>query len=201
MLKLDNITKMFNKMNGIKEISLEINEGDFIILVGQNGSGKSTILKLIGNIINLNKNDQGKIINTFQKIVYLPEKNSLPKLMTAVEYLQTFFYTIKTKCNVKEVLQKYLVPNKRINTLSKGMLQKILIIQTIYSDADLFLLDEPMEGLDDFSRKIFKLDLIELLEKNKTIIISTHNQRYFKELNSNNYRLKEGQICSKKIKK
>lgn len=190
MLKLEEVRKNYHKDRGLISANLTIEDNKLYLFVGENGSGKSTTIKLISKVI-FNTCHDGIIKNDFKKIVYLPDKRSYPKLLNVKTYLK--YYLMDNK-NIDDYIFKYHLPNKKIGGLSKGMLQKLGIIQTILCDGDLYLFDEPTDGLDIDSINIFKKDILKLLNENKTIIISTHNKEIYEDLDINIYYFKDG-IC------
>ncbi len=125
----------------------------------------------------------------------MPDKRSYPKLLKVKTYLE---YYLGKNNSIETWLERYDLPNKTIGSLSKGMLQKLGILQTILNDGDLYLLDEPTDGLDVHSIRLFKEDIHKLLEKKKTIIISTHNKTLYKDLKPRIYTFKEGIAYEKK---
>ncbi|MCM1130567.1 MAG: ABC transporter ATP-binding protein [Anaeroplasma bactoclasticum] len=196
MLRLEEVKKSYRHDRGLTQVSLTIEPNNLYLFVGENGSGKSTTIKLISNVIFHSKNE-GKIINGFQRMIYLPDKRSYPKLLTVETYLKYYLPSIEKKEGIKNWMERYHLPNKRIGSLSKGMLQKLGILQTLLNSGDLYLLDEPTDGLDTESIQIFKEDVLQLLNNKKTIIISTHNKSLYKDLKPIIYYFKEG-ICNGK---
>ena len=95
---------------------------------------------------------------------------------------------------------KYELPNKNISALSKGNMQKVGIIQMVLSEGDLYLFDEPTDGLDNISVELFVDDLKKLLEKGKTIIISTHKKSVYASLKPIVYKFEAG-VCNEKKRK
>lgn len=196
MLKLEEIRKRYHHDQGLKNINLTVLPENIYLFVGENGSGKSTTIKLISHVIFHSQRD-GKITNQFKKIVYLPDKRSYPRLLTVKTYL-TYFLEKKMSSKLLDTwLEKYQIPNKKIGGLSKGMLQKLGIIQTLLSEGDLYLFDEPTDGLDTDSIHLFKEDLMNLLNQKKTIIVSTHNKQIYKELKPKIYHFNKG-VCYEK---
>lgn len=193
MLKLCEVEKNYHQDRGLKNINLTIKNGTLNLFVGSNGSGKSTTLKLIGHVI-FNKNQQGTIINQFKKMIYLPDKRSYPKLLKVKTYLNYFLEKKIEEAKITYYLERYQLPNKPIGGLSKGMLQKLGILQSLLSEGDLYLLDEPTDGLDKASIELFKEDLLLQLKENKTFIISTHNRSLFRDLKPVVFTFKEG-VC------
>lgn len=196
MLKLEEVRKNYHHEKGLIRINLTIFPGNLYLFVGENGSGKSTTMKLISQVI-FHTSQDGKIQNDFHRMIYLPDKRSYPKLLTVETYLKYYLNFAYQKNRINEWMKKYHLPNKKIGNLSKGMLQKLGILQTILSEGDLYLLDEPTDGLDALSIQIVKEDLKEMLINGKTIIISTHNKTIFKELKPIIYHFKEG-VCNEK---
>ncbi len=159
MLKLEEVRKNYHKDRGLISANLIIENNKLYLFVGENGSGKSTTIKLISRVI-FNTCHDGTIKNDFKKIIYLPDKRSYPKLLNVKTYLR--YYLMDNK-NIDNYIDKYNLPNKKIGGLSKGMLQKVGIIQTVLCDGDLYLFDEPTDGLDIDSIKVFKDDILKLL--------------------------------------
>ncbi len=196
MLKLEDVSKKYRQNGGLKSVNLTIEEGNLYLFVGKNGSGKSTTIKLISKVI-FNHQNQGTMKNEFKHIIYLPDKRTYPKLLKTSTFLVYYLNHSKSQEKINQFLQRYQIPNQAIGTLSKGMLQKLGILQAILSDGDLYLLDEPTDGLDTNSIKLFKEDLLQLKNQKKTIVISTHNRLLFKDLQPITYLFKEG-ICHEK---
>lgn len=196
MLQFEEVRKRYHKDQGIKNVNLTILPEHFYLFVGENGSGKSTTIKLIAQII-FHSSTEGKIENNFKKMIYLPDKRSYPKLLTVTRYLEYFLDRSIEPNQLKTILSRYSIPNKKIGGLSKGMLQKVGIIQTILSDGDLYIFDEPTDGLDSESISLFKEDIKKMLDEKKTIIISTHNKQMYKELKPKIYHFKQGNCYEK----
>ncbi len=197
MLSLENVEKKYNDTKILKNITIEFQMGSLYILTGPNGSGKSTLIKIISNII---FKTEGKI-NINESISYLPDKYMLPKLMRTDEYIKNILKLYKLKINPLDILNKFNIPKKLIGSLSKGNLQKIGIFQAFYNDADIYILDEPIDGLDDFAKKIFKELIKEKLELKKTIILSLHDKKFLNEFNPTIYEIKDGILNEKKRRK
>ena len=196
MLKLEEIRKSYHHNRGPLQVNLSIHPGQFYLFVGENGSGKSTTIKLISKVIFNGKKD-GRMYNDFKQMIFLADKRSYPKLLTPRVYLNYYLATKTPTSKIQEYLERYQIPNRRIGSFSKGMLQKLGIVQTLLSVGDCYLLDEPTDGLDVESIRLFKEDIRGLVEENKSVIISTHNKKIYKELNPHIYTFKEG-ICNEK---
>ena len=195
MLKFMDVAKKYYSVYALKGVNLTIIPNNLYLFIGENGSGKSTTIKLISKVIFTN--DYKTFENDFKEIIYLPDKRNYPKLLTTLVFLK-YYIDIDENIIIK-YMEKYNLQNKRIGSLSKGNIQKLGIIQILLSKGDLYLFDEPIDGLDKESIKLFVEDLKELLSKNKTIIISTHNKNVYKELNPIIYKFNNG-VCNEKKK-
>lgn len=180
MIKLHNVIKTYkNKLVlDIKEFNFK--QGKSYLLVGSNGSGKSTLIKCI---LNLNKCTSGEIILNSINIGYIPEKIYFPEFLSINSFLNSILslYNIDIDNNMIDYYCSLfsIDKNLKINNLSKGMKQKVLIIQSLIHDSNLFIFDEPLNGLDSKSQKVF-LDIVEMLKvKNNTIIIATHYPLFY----------------------
>lgn len=191
MIELRNINYS-NKNNQIfNNFNLKIDDNKFYIIYGKNGCGKSTTIKLILKIFKLKKTDSGEIYNDFKSINYFPEKFILPSLMNSYKFLYTYFDGIKSHDLINQYLKKYGVANKLICRLSKGMGQKLVLIKTLLEDAECYIFDEPLNGLDDESKGIFLFDLENLKKKKKTIIVITHEKEFFSKLSDEEIKIGE----------
>ena len=196
MLEIRNCDKYYKKIKALNNVSIKFENPGLYILLGENGSGKSTILKLLARVIYKNK---GEVINK-ELISYLPEKFSMPKLMKVKAYVDNLLRIFRSDKRTEDLLELYLIPNKRIGELSKGNLQKLAILQALENNVNYYLLDEPIDGLDIYAKKLFKEIIIELLSKNKTVIMSLHNKTIFNDLKPKVIKIKEGKLDVKKRK-
>ena len=193
MIKLTNVQKKYGGNYILDNVTINISKPGIYILHGINGSGKSTIIKLISGII---YKTSGELINDFV-ISYLPDKFSMPKLMKVKSYLNI---VIERKSRVDELIAKYQIPNKRIGDLSKGNFQKLGLLQIFEYDADCYILDEPIDGLDDFAKRLIRDVIKEKIIEKKIVIMSLHNKTFFNDLDPIVYDIKEGRISEKRKK-
>jgi ABC-2 type transport system ATP-binding protein len=187
ILSIKNVTKNFGDFTAVKNLSLELLSGSICGLLGPNGAGKTTTIRMIMNII-IPDEGEIKILDKKMdeklkdKIGYMPEERGLyPKMK--IENLLNFFADIKgiPKNESKNRIDYWLKrldlkdwSKKKVNELSKGMQQKIQFIITIFHEPELIILDEPFQGLDPINVQIFKDIILELKQKGKTILLSTH---------------------------
>ena len=187
-IKISNISKYFNHIVAINNLSLNIYKGDLITLIGPNGSGKTTLFKIISTILSPDSGSlEIKGLNAVKKSQLLRNKIGLTshesflyKDLTIKENLLFIGNLFRVENIEKRIsylsekfqMKKYL--DKPIHTLSKGLTKRATLIRTFLHDPEILLLDEPLSDLDMESQIV----LIEFLKQessnNKTIIISTH---------------------------
>lgn len=185
IFNIQNIYKKYKNNLVLKGFSYSFSQGVYL-LTGINGIGKSTLLKIISRIIKPS-NSNYKIDNL--KVAYLCEKMELVNKKPSV-FLSEICKINKTSFNIQEDLSKWEIPDKKIYNLSKGNKQKTSLLLMQYSNADIYLFDEPTDSLDKKGIEFFSLLIKELEEKEKIIIISTHEPSYFK-----NIKYKEIRLC------
>jgi ABC-2 type transport system ATP-binding protein len=185
-VELENITKTFGAVIAVDELSLNVPRGCVYGFIGPNGSGKTTTLRMIMNIF---YPDRG-LIRVFgeqlhgactDRIGYMPEERGLYKNMKVKELLQ-FYGSLKNGTDLDREVNNWLErfdlhdwANKKVETLSKGMSQKVQFISTVVSRPELVILDEPFTGLDPVNADILKDAVLDLQKQGTTIIFSTHD--------------------------
>ena len=185
-LSLNNITKTFNDFTAVDQLSLEVPEGSIYGFIGPNGSGKTTTIRMIMNILHPDNGDiqilgfpRASIDNDL--VGYLPEERGLYKKMKIRELLQ-FYGQLKTGHRVSEDVDFWLEKldlsewgNQKVEALSKGMSQKVQFIATVVSHPKLIILDEPFSGLDPVNTDVLLKAMLELQKNGATVIFSTHD--------------------------
>lgn len=195
MLKIENLVTKYNNNVIINDVTYNFFEGNIYLLTGENGSGKSTILKSIAKLISY----QGKI-ETNGVVGFLPDKVVFPPLLGSYEYLYNVARLNNSLPKVKELIEILEPNNKIIASLSKGNTQKIGIIQLLSLDADIYLLDEPFDGLDAVAKTNLKKLLLQKKNENKIVILSIHDKRIFLSKDVKTLEVKGGKIYEKKDK-
>lgn len=185
MIEFINVCKKFKNQLILNDINFMIENGDITLLVGHNGSGKSTTINLILGLLHLNKLDSGEIHNDFSYVSYFPEKFIIPSLVGSHKFLNTYFDGIRSKKEISYYLDRYKIYDKLICNMSKGMGQKLILVKTLLEESELYIFDEPLNGLDEESREVLKEDILNLNKNGKTIIISTHDPEYFMDIKTN----------------
>lgn len=184
LLNVQNITKQYRGMKILDNVSFPIYHNQIIAIVGKNGSGKSTLLKMIAGLI---MPDHGSIIPSKQslKIGYVPEVSPSHILFTPQEYLYQMGrirgmakQELLPRINyLLELFSLVDVQNIRIINFSKGMKQKIMIMQAMLDETDLLILDEPLSGLDLSTQNELEQTLHSLKQQGMTIILSCHETK------------------------
>ncbi|MBM3237138.1 ATP-binding cassette domain-containing protein [Candidatus Poribacteria bacterium] len=185
-VEIQNVTKTFSKHIAVDDLSLTVPQGSIYGFIGPNGSGKTTTLRMIMGII---YPDSGAIRvfgedvygSRSDRIGYLPEERGLYKNMKVREILQ-FYGELKSGRNVTKEVDRWLErfdlndwANKKVETLSKGMSQKVQFIATVVSQPEMLILDEPFTGLDPVNVDVIKSAVLDLQARGTTIILSTHD--------------------------
>ncbi|MBR1416791.1 MAG: ABC transporter ATP-binding protein [Bacilli bacterium] len=182
VLEIKNLSKTYytlsGKVNALDNINLKINSGEFIAIVGSSGCGKSTLLNILAGI---DKDYEGKIIMDKNSIGYMLQNDALLPWLSIKEnamLAKKFNHKINEKY-VLNLLKKYNLLefiDKKPNSLSGGMRQRVALIRTLASNPKILLLDEPFSALDYQSRLIIENDVYNIIKKeNKTAIIVTHD--------------------------
>lgn len=186
-LEIRNLSKSFDNIKAVDDISFNVNEGTVFGLLGRNGAGKTTTIRMIMDIY---MPDKGEILlrgnktdKNFKNLVgYLPEERGLYKKMKVWDTL-LYFSELKGKSGkainrqAEFYLKKFNLFDRRfskIEELSKGNQQKIQFITTIIHDPEFLILDEPFSGLDPINTEILKDIILDLKSKGKIIILCTH---------------------------
>ncbi len=187
ILKINDLKKVYHDKNGeivaIKDISLEINDKEFISIVGPSGCGKSTFLSILSNLesktngsISFSKEDI-KIGYMLQKDSLFPWRTILDNCLLGLEINHTL--NEPNKCAVINLLKKYGLEdfiNKYPSSLSGGMRQRAALIRTLATNPDILLLDEPLSALDYQTRLALSDDLYKIIkQEGKTVIMVTHD--------------------------
>ena len=182
LLEVKHLTKTFDGKKILDDVNLVIPEGRIIGLLGKNGAGKSTLIKSINDLLTIDEGEilfKGKKIGVYSKenISYLPERTYLDKSMKVCEVIDYFteFYKDFDKERAYRLLKDLkLDSEKRIIKMSKGMQEKLQLILVMSRDADLYILDEPLSGVDPATRDYILDTILSNFKEGASIIISTH---------------------------
>ena len=182
LIECRNLCKSFDDNIVLRDINLRIGKGKIIGLLGKNGQGKTTLLKLINDLLTPTSGEiliNGKKpgIESKKIISYLSERTYLDKEMRVSEVLK-FFVEFYDNFNFQKALQLLktldLDVNQRLTKMSKGMQEKVQLILVMSRDADIYLLDEPLGGVDPATRDYILDTILSNFKEGASVIISTH---------------------------
>lgn len=181
ILELKDLSKAYKKKTALAPLNLLIEKGDCIVLCGGNGAGKSTMIKMLTGV---ESPTTGSVVfhSKQQKpFAYMPDQMIFPPELTPYEILDYYRrFLNKNKESIKWVLEKtglWRERNQKTGGFSKGMSQRLNLAQCLLVDTDIYILDEPTDGLDPYWVIQLKKIIKELKEENKTIIVSSHIMR------------------------
>lgn len=182
ILECTNLRKQYGKLTALNSINLSLPEGKIIGLLGPNGSGKTTLIKLACGLL-VPTSGEIKIggfvpgIEAKKILSYLPERNYLNDYMTVNQLISFFsdFYSDFDKNKAIDMLARLNIDSARkLKTLSKGTKEKVQLIMVMSRNARLYLLDEPIGGVDPAARDYILETIISNYNENATVLISTH---------------------------
>lgn len=187
VLAINSVSAGYGKMPVVHDVNFNVKAGEFFGLIGLNGAGKTTLIK---TILGLRNQMSGDILikgqpNTSKAskshMAYLPERFEPPWFLSGLEFLKfslKIYNKTATTDELYEAADKLALDRKalarKVHTYSKGMRQKLGILGTVFTGCDLFILDEPMSGLDPMARTLVKDMLVETKSNDNTIFLSSH---------------------------
>ena len=196
------LTKKYGKLEALKNFSLDIPKGQIVGLLGPNGSGKTTFIKLACGLltptsgtISICKNKIG--VQSKLDVAYLPDQEYLNDWMKVSQLINMFtdFYSNFNTEKAYQMLERLSInPALRLKTLSKGNKEKVQLILTMARDAKLYLLDEPIGGVDPAARDYILQTIISNYNPNSTILISTHLISEVEEILNSFVFIKNGEL-------
>ncbi len=208
-LKIINIYKNFGKKEVLKDISLDVCGGQIVGLVGENGCGKTVLMKIIIGLMKASKGEviyNGKQLKTdmdyLDSVGFIIENPSFFGELSGYENLK-LLADIKKKIGDKEILswlEKVGLKDisYKVDDYSLGMKQRLALAQALMEDEEVLILDEPTNSLDEEGVELFHSLLKQQKEKRKIIIISSHNKYDIEQLADEVYRIKEGKMYREK---
>lgn len=182
IVQISGLNKSYGYKQIIKDMNLNLEGGKIIGLLGPNGSGKSTLIKILGGVL---KPDSGNVtidgkqigIDTKRIVSYLPERTYLSpsmKVREAISMFADFYEDFRTE-RAEEMLNRLNINlNDRIKSLSKGTRENVQLVLVMSRDALVYLLDEPMGGVDPAAREYILKTILSNYNENACVIISTH---------------------------
>ena len=182
LLEIKDLDKKYDDKYALKDINLKLTNGKIIGLLGKNGAGKTTLIKLINDLlvptsgeILVNGNKVG--VETKKVISYLPERTYLNKQMKVKEvldYFKDFYDNFDIEKAQKLLKDLELDENQSLSKMSKGMQEKVQLVLVMSRKANLYILDEPLGGVDPATRDYILDTILSNFNENASVIISTH---------------------------
>lgn len=182
ILECQSLVKYFPGCLALNAVNLTVPKGRIVGLLGPNGSGKSTLIKLANGLLTPNS---GQIlvagmkpgIETKKLVSYLPERtylNDWMSVQTMIEYFSDFYENFNTSKAYDMLQRLHINPGDRLKTMSKGTKEKVQLILVMSREAELYILDEPIGGVDPAARDYILDTIIGNYSENATVLISTH---------------------------
>lgn len=182
LIEIKNLNKSYGKIPVINDLNLELKRGRIIGLLGPNGSGKTTIIKMIAGLLKPNSGEiiiDGKTIGIESKkiVSYLPERTYFSpnmKVKETIDFFQDFYEDFRRDV-AQDLLQKLGISvDAKIKHLSKGTREKVQLVLVMSRAAKLYILDEPMGGVDPAARDYIIKTILDNYSEDASVIISTH---------------------------
>lgn len=182
LVECKHVTKKYGAKVALDDVNLTIEKGKIIGLLGPNGSGKTTLIKLLNDLLVPNSGEiliQGNHpgVETKKIISYLPERTYLNfnmKIKEVIQYFKDFYEDFREEVAYELLKKLDINPDDKLKTLSKGMKEKVQLILVMSRKAQLYILDEPIGGVDPAARDYILDTILKNFNEEATIIISTH---------------------------
>ncbi len=210
MLEIKNLSKSYGEFKAVDDFHLSVKEGEIYGFVGPNGAGKTTIMKIMSGLLpadtgSITINDENilKDISKLKKTIgYMPDFFGVYDNLTVIEYLLFYSAAYGIPDDIAKVRANELLDlvdlqektNNYVDSLSRGMKQRLCLARTLVHNPDILILDEPASGLDPYTRHQLKSILKHLSETGKTIIISSHILTELAELCSSICIIEKGKV-------
>lgn len=202
ILECENLSKNYGSVKALDNLTLKIESGKIVGLLGPNGHGKTTLIKTLSGLLS---KDKGKVlidgkrigVGTKKIVSYLPERSYLSpemKIKEVVSFFQEFYEDFDAKKADAMLGELNLDKESKLKSLSKGNREKVQLIMVMSRKAKLYLLDEPMGGVDPAARDYILKTIISNYSEDATVIISTHLIQDVEQILDEVVFLKEGKV-------
>ena len=202
ILRFESVTKRFGRKEALSEVSFSLKAGRITGLLGPNGSGKTTLIKLANGLLQPNQgtiriNDRFPGVETKAEVSYLPDRMYFADWMKVRDLMKMFsdFYRDFSISKAEDMMQKLSITSgDRIKNMSKGTKEKLQLILVMSREAKLYLLDEPIGGVDPAARDFILKTIITNYSPDSAVLISTHLIADVEKVLDDVIILKEGRI-------
>ena len=197
MLEVKNLSKSFSSLCVIDNVSCKFKEGEIIALLGENGSGKTTMLKCLANIVNI---DNGEINYNNNQFIFINDKPNIFGDLSIKENLKCILSIYNQKINLNKydkfitILGLENMQSVPLKYFSAGNLQRNKLLIALNLDWKYLFIDEPFSNLDDQGVSVFQTIFLNLKTQNKTILFSTHNFSSISDICDKSMSIKDGKI-------
>ena len=202
MIEIKNLTKNYGGTPALADVNLTLKTGKIIGLLGPNGSGKTTLIKILNGLLRDYKGEvriDGHPIDAYTKslVSYLPDRPYLPNWTNAEGAIKIFkdLYADFDEAKMRTLLDKLkLDPKQKLKTMSKGMKEKFQLALVMSRNAKIYILDEPIGGVDPAARELILTTILENYASDSLVIISTHLIADIEQIFDSVIFLKEGRV-------
>jgi ABC-2 type transport system ATP-binding protein len=185
VVQLSKVTKKYGRTTALAEVSFEVPEGVVFALLGENGAGKTTAIRLMlglteatgGEVHVLGLDSRRESLAIRRRVGYLPERPTLYEWMTVAEigWFTAGFYADGFEHRYRTLIEQYRVPlDRKLSQLSKGMRAKVALSLAMAHSPELLVLDEPTSGLDTLVRREFLESMVDIAAEGRTVLLSSH---------------------------
>lgn len=204
VLEIRDLSKNYGATNALNNVNLKIERGEIIGLLGPNGSGKTTLLKIINGLVN-NYNGEVRIlgqnlnVESKGKVAFLPDSNFVPQSWSIARLLEFFgdFFDDFNKSRALALFRELDINlDLRFKSLSKGTKEKVQLCLILSRDAEIYMFDEPIAGVDPKARDLIFRLILDNYNKDASIIISTHLVRDVESILSSAIFLRYGEVIA-----
>lgn len=205
-IEINNLTKNFGNLTALDDVTVSLEQGQIVGLLGPNGSGKTTLIKILNGL--LQPTSGGVTINgiapgveTKKVVAYLPDRNALPDYMTASQLMDIYedFFEDFDRLKAESMVDDLGINRKQtMKKMSKGTKEKLQLCLVMARQAEVYLLDEPIGGVDPATRDYILRTIISNYNENAVVLISTHLIADVESVLDDVVFLKEGRVVLNK---
>ncbi len=181
-IEINNLTKNFGDLTALDDVTVSLEQGQIVGLLGPNGSGKTTLIKILNGLLqptsgSVTINGSAPGVETKKVVAYLPDRNALPDYMTASQLMDIYedFFEDFDRMKAEAMIDDLGINRKQtMKKMSKGTKEKLQLCLVMARQAEVYLLDEPIGGVDPATRDYILRTIISNYNENAVVLISTH---------------------------
>ena len=181
-IEISNLTKKFGDLTALDDVTVSLEQGQIVGLLGPNGSGKTTLIKILNGLLqptsgSVTINGSAPGVETKKVVAYLPDRNALPEYMTASQLMDIYedFFEDFDRLKAEAMVDDLGIDRKQtMKKMSKGTKEKLQLCLVMARQAEVYLLDEPIGGVDPATRDYILRTIISNYNENAVVLISTH---------------------------